>query len=186
MVSKNPLQYLHPNCTLTLREGIAELRAAEGVENDAVENVAKDLVADLNVHDAIHVLFACPTNLNGEISAHVWTIFGTTLSMKDMHRVNMHDDHRQVLAEIGHRKLILRWFRSLPNIAMTFYRTRRMKKRWPADGFLAYLDVPLSDLRSQFGIRLPNAIQSEKEETHNSGAAVRNVRSRRNYATTIG
>ena len=30
MVSKQQLQYLHPNCTLTLREGIAELRAAEG------------------------------------------------------------------------------------------------------------------------------------------------------------
>ena len=31
MVSKQQLQYLDPNCTLTLREGIAELRAAEGV-----------------------------------------------------------------------------------------------------------------------------------------------------------
>ena len=30
MVSKQQLQYLHPNCTLTLREGIAELRATEG------------------------------------------------------------------------------------------------------------------------------------------------------------
>ena len=186
MVNKQQLQYLHPNCTLTLREGIAELRAAEGVENDAVENVADDLVADLNIHDAIHVLFACPTNLNGEISAHVWTIFGTTLSMQDMHRVNMHEDHRQVLAEIGHRKLIVRWFRSLPKIAMTFYRTRRMTKRWPAYEFTEYLDIPLSDLRLQFGIRLPNLIQSDRDDVHSTGAAVRNVRSRRHYAITRG
>jgi hypothetical protein len=58
---------------------------------------------------------------------------------------------------------------------MTFYRTRRMKKRWPAAGFMTYLDVPLSDLRSQFGIRLPQVIRSENEENNNSGAAVRNV-----------
>lgn len=88
------LEYLKPTSNQTLREGIAELRRAEGAENDAAECMAPELLTDIDTHDAIHVLFGCPTNLAGEIVAHVWTAFGTTVSMQDMHRVNQHRDHK--------------------------------------------------------------------------------------------
>lgn len=172
------LEYLNPKSTQTLLEGIRELRAAEEAEANAAENVAPELFDDIEVHDAIHVLFGCPTNLFGEIIAHVWTAFGTTMKVRDMHRVNRHDDHRKVLAGIGHRRLLRTWLCSLPRIAATLIRAMRMQCRWPAEDYRAYLDQRLCDLRENFAIRLPTASPTGK---FRAGAALRYVRSHHPY-----
>lgn len=171
------LRYLDPTTTMTLGDGIRELRAAEGADGDAVENVAPDLVPDIDLHDAIHVLFACPTNLAGEISAHIWAVFGTTMRMREMHRVNMHQDHRQVLADIGHARLLKTWFKNIPHLIATFYRSLRMTRKWPASNFSDYLDVPLDELRNEFNIRLPNRRHSSNSRG-SAGAALRHIRAR--------
>ena len=168
------LEYLNPQSTQTLLEGIRELRTAESAEANAADNVAPELVDDIDAHDAIHVLFGCPTNLFGEIIAHVWTAFGTTMTMRDMHRVNRHNDHRQVLAKIGHGRLLKTWLFSLPRIVVTLLRVLRMKRRWPAEDYGTYLDQRLCDLRDNFGIRLPNPLLTDQP---GAGAALRNVRS---------
>lgn len=173
------LEYLHPQTTSTLREGVEELRQAEGADGDASQDISPDLLRDIDVHDAIHVLFGCPTSLEGEIAAHVWTMFGTTVGMKDMRRVNTHRDHRAVLAEIGHRRLAKRWARSLPVVVSVAYRAFRMTRRWPADELASYLEERLCDVRREFGIRL-----ADKPSTvgPRGGAALRNLRSRRYHA----
>ena len=173
MAAKKRLRYLSPDCPMTLREGIAELRGAEGAEGDAAARVAPDLVHDLDVHDAIHVLFACPTSVAGEVIAHVWTAFGTTAKLADLHRVNAHQDHRKVLAQIGHWKLIKTWFRSLPKIEATLWRACRMAKRWPVEQMSEFLDQPLAGIRREYGIRLT---QLPTGSTGSGGAALRFVR----------
>jgi len=147
------LQYLDPGSKQTLLCGIREARAAEG-DKDAASSVAPELLADIDMHDAIHVLFGCSTDLSGEILAHIWTVFGTTVAMRDMHRVTKHDNHRSALAQIGHRQLLRTWLRSLPRVAGTIVRARQMKRRWPADEFHAHLERPLDELRASFGIRV--------------------------------
>ena len=87
------LRYLSPDCPMTLRQGIAELRGAEGTQGDTATQVAPELTQDLDIHDAVHVLFACPTSVRGEVIAHVWTAFGTTAKLADLHRVNNHQEH---------------------------------------------------------------------------------------------
>lgn len=147
------LTYLDPESPLTLREGVREARLAEGDE-DAAQSVADEIVDDVDAHDAIHVLFGCPTDLRGEIVAHVWALLGTTMTLRDMHRVNEHEDHRKALAAIGHRRLLGVWLRSAPAIVSTGFRALRMTRPWPAAEFQSYLDQPLSSLRQSFGIRL--------------------------------
>ncbi|PZD75357.1 hypothetical protein C1752_00128 [Acaryochloris thomasi RCC1774] len=169
------LDYLNPNSTQTLREGVRELRAHEGATSDAAENVVPDLSDDIDMHDAIHVLFGCPTNLLGEIIAHVWTAFGTTVKMQDMHRVNMHDDHQQVLSKIGYGRLIKTWLSSLPRIIATLISAMAMKHRWPAEDYTFYLDQRLCDLRENFGIRLPELPLNDQAS---SGAALRTIQLR--------
>ena len=178
MARPKNLKYLEPDATMTLREGIQELRAAEGADGDAVENIAPELIPDLDIHDAIHVLFACPTNLAGEISAHIWTLFGTSMRLTDMHRVNMHQDHRQVLSDIGHARLLRIWFKNIPHLLATLFRSFRMARKWPAEGYSEYLDVPLSELRSLFGVRLPRRSETSQPQG-STGAAVRHVSKRR-------
>lgn len=172
MPTKKRLRYLSADCSLTLREGIAELRSAEGAEGDAANQVAPELVHDLDVHDAIHVLFACPTNVAGEVIAHVWTALGTTARLADLHRVNAHEDHQKVLAQIGHWKLLKTWLRSLPRILGTIRRARRMVRRWPIEQMEVYLDRPLNEIRREFRIELPNPPASNGS----GGAALRFVR----------
>ncbi len=168
------LHYRYPDSRQTLREGIVELRAAEAPDEDAAQNLAPELADDIDAHDAIHVLFGCSTDLSGEIIAHVWTAFGTTLSMHDMRRVNMHDDHRQVLDQIGHRRLLGTWARSIPGFAGTLVRALRMKRRWPAESFEQFLDRRLCDLREEFGVRLPNPTPAP---SNRGGASLRAIRS---------
>lgn len=165
--------YLNPQSTQTLHQGIYEFHQAEVPEHDASETVAPELLADIDMHDAIHVLFGCPTHLGGEIIAHVWTALGTTVPLQAMHRVNRHQDHRSVLAEIGHRHLIQIWVRSIPQILMTVLRALRMKRRWPAENYVAFLDQRLCDLRHEFKIRIP----PQFSHGGRSGAALRTVHS---------
>ncbi len=167
------LNYINPSSSQTLLQGIQELRAAEGADGDATENVSEDLLNTIEVHDVIHVLFACPTNLSGEISAHVWTIFGTTMTVREMHSVNRHMDHKAVLKQIGHRKLVKRWLKAIPTLVGIFNRSRKMFKQWPANEFKVYLDRPLNEIRSEFNIKLPTPTSSEG---NSGGAALRHIR----------
>ena len=147
-------RYLEPDCRSTLREGIEELRKAEGANGDASAQVSPELSRDLDVHDAIHVLFGCRTNLAGEVLAHVWTAFGTTAKLHDLRRVGAHEDHRAILSGIGHLRLLGAWLRNSPRIAATLWQSSRMKKRWPVEELDAFLDRPLDEIRREYGIRL--------------------------------
>ena len=178
MENNKTLEYLKPDTRMTLGEGIRELRAAEGAENDATQNMDPELLADLDMHDAIHVLFACSTDLAGEIRAHIWTALGTTVKMKDMHRVTKHQDHRQVLADIGHATLIGTWLKNSPRLLATMFRSLRMSRRWPAADYASYLGVPLVELRQAFGIILPPPA-AQHGSSSRGGAGLRHVGSGR-------
>lgn len=147
------LKYMEADSQQTLREGIIELRKAE-MENDEAEQVSLDLSDDIDEHDAIHVLFACRTDLKGEILAHVWSLFGTTMKMHQMRRVNAHDDHKRALRQIGHLKLLITWGRNLPMIVTTIIRAKRMHKKFPVGKYTRYLEYPMCDIRAEFGIQL--------------------------------
>ena len=176
MAARKRLRYLNPDCSLTLREGIRELRRAEGADNDAAANVAPELAHDLNVHDAIHVLFGCPTSLAGEVIAHVWTGFGTTARPSDLHRVTSHEDHRQVLSRIGHGRLLRMWLRSLPRIVATLFNAGRMSRRWPVEELEAFLDRPLDEIRREYGIRIGSRSKPPGDAPRQAGAALRSLR----------
>ncbi|MEM9345242.1 MAG: hypothetical protein AAGB26_01365 [Planctomycetota bacterium] len=176
MHDDSPLAYLDPACKMTLREGIQELRQAEGADDDATETLAPELAGDIEIHDAIHVLFACTTDLEGEVRAHVWTIFGTTAKLADLHRVMSHRDHREVIRQIGHVRLLLRWLFSVPRIVKLVWYASRMKNRWPVTELDSFLDRPLDEIRQQFRIQLPPPSSSTRSQR--GGAGLRTLNSR--------
>lgn len=167
------LRYMEPDTNQTLLEAIDELRVAEGADNDAAEHIAAELRDDIELHDVIHTVFACPTNLKGEILAHLWSVFGTTLTMKQMHRVTSHQDHKAVLSKIGHARLLKTWIGNISNMARVVHRARKMNRKWPAHDFDQYLNASLKDIRSEYGIKVIE-IRSSKSS---GGAALRSIRS---------
>jgi len=170
------LKYLKANSSQTLLEAIRELHVAEGTDNDAAEYISPELLNDIELHDVIHTVFACPTNLKGEILAHIWSVFGTSLSIKDMHRVSSHADHKQVLREIGHIKLLKTWFKNFPNIIRIVYRSKKMHKKWSAREFEQYLEMTLQEIRAEYGIQV---IESSSSRPTSGGAALRSIHSNR-------
>ncbi|MBX2865255.1 MAG: hypothetical protein KTR27_17025 [Leptolyngbyaceae cyanobacterium MAG.088] len=144
-------------------------------KNDAFENVAPELLDDIALHDVMHTVFACPTNLRGEILSHLWSIFGTfgtTLEIKEMHRVNMQSDHRSILKQIGHKRLVKTWFACLLYIILVIWRASKMHRRWPACNFQAYLNRSLLEIRDELNI---NIICLDGANTRH--AALRSIRS---------
>ncbi len=167
------LKYMSIDSAQTLREAVFELRFAEKAEKDAAQYVAAELLDDVDVHDAIHVLFGCSTNLRDEVIAHVWTVFGTTMKMKDMARVNLHKDHRQVLSNIGHGRVLKTWAWAVPQITSVILRAVKMKRRWPVEEYSSFLDQRLCDIRKSFNI---HPLPSSGGGNISSGAALRSVR----------
>lgn len=168
------LRYMESDSNQTLREAIHELRESEGADNDAAEYISPELQDDIELHDVIHTVFACPTNLKGEILAHLWSVFGTTLTMSQMHRVTSHKDHKAVLKEIGHARLLKTWATNIPNMARVVLRARKMHCKWPAHDFQQYLNASLKDIRSEYGIRVIEVGSSESS----GGAALRSIHAR--------
>ena len=168
------LEYLKANSNQTLLEAIKELRVAEGADNDAAEYISPELLDDIELHDVIHTVFACPTSLKGEILAHIWSVFGTSLSMKEMHRVSSHADHKKVLREIGHIKLLKTWFKNIPNILRIVFRSKKMHKKWLAHEFEHYLEMTLHEIRAEYGIQV---IEASSSKPTSGGAALRSVHS---------
>jgi hypothetical protein len=165
-------QYFDPMSNQTLYEAILELRALEGAD-DAVVNLAPELRDDIEIHDVIHVLFACSTDLPSEVIAHIWTVFGTTYDVRAMARVNMHQDHQDILAKIGHVRLLGMWLYRIPEIVKTLYHANRMVKRFPVQEYTRYLDKRLIEIREEFGIRL--TLPSITKNQRSSGAALRTL-----------
>jgi len=168
------LRYLRSDSSQTLLEAINELRVAEGAGNDAAEYISPELRSDIELHDVIHTVFACPTNLKGEILAHLWSVFGTTLTMREMHRVTSHYDHKTVLKKIGHFRLLKTWLSNFPNMVRVLSRSRQMNRKWPAHEFEQCLNVSLLDLRSEYGIKI---IETSTTNQTSHGAALRSIRS---------
>jgi len=164
-------KYLDPESTQTLRDAINELKRLEGV-NDAEMSLAPELAGDIAVHDAIHVIFGCRTGLHDELAAHVWTALGTTYQARDMARVNMHNDHREVLRRIGHSQLLRTWITQLSMVAKIAYRAHRMTERFPAHRFDQFLDQRLVDIRRKFNIRI--AVSNDPSDR--TGAGLRSIK----------
>lgn len=165
--------YFDPMSKQTLHEAILELRALEGAD-DAVVNLAPELRDDIEIHDVIHVLFACSTDLASEVIAHIWTVFGTTYNVRKMVRVNMHQDHQDVLARIGHAQLLKMWVYKIPEIVKTLYRANRMVRRFPVQEYSRYLDQQLIEIREEFGIRLTSPPITQVKQNP-GGAALRTL-----------
>ncbi len=79
-------------------------------------------------------------------------VFGTTAKLSEMHRSVANQEHRNVLSDIGHLKLIGIWARCLPHIFSIVIKCSRMKKRLALEEFAKLKERPLYDIRSEYGI----------------------------------
>ena len=148
----NAAAYQSASSSQTLREGLVEYEQLNPNLNDA--RVATPEGADFfHCHDAAHVVFGCDTSLLNEAMADAWTLFGTTITLKSFFGFMKIEEHQEILDKLGWFAVIRTFIRSVPLILRIIYRSMKMNKAWPWDDYPTYLDVPLRDIRDEFGIR---------------------------------
>ena len=148
-------QYLQQHSTLTLFQGMEELRRIEGNnDNDFAEKSTTDFLALIEEHDLIHVLFGCSTDVAGEIKAHIWTAFGTTTKLKVMRDAVGNQNHKDAIREIGQGNLIRAWTTIIPIAIRIIGCAVRMKKKFPVEQASNYLHIELDKIRHEFGIQV--------------------------------
>lgn len=111
-----------------------------------------DSAAAFDMHDAVHVLFDCGTSLEDEIAAHVWMRFATTANIRDMHRAVANQEHRKVLAGLGHGTVVRTWLRMLPRIVAIIVRAQRMPRRIPFDELEQLKSRTVAQIRVEHGL----------------------------------
>ena len=150
------LAYQEQDAPMTLREGLAEyFRQNPGLMDEA--ELPNDLAVGLHSHDVAHVVFGCDTSLVGEVILVRWSLFGVTGSIRPyligLRRPETRGLFRDAFAAFRPRML----WRMVKLATLAIVRSLRMRERWPFEGYEAYLDQPLGQIRERFGIRVIEA-----------------------------
>lgn len=155
-------RYQDPQSTQTLREGLAEYRAANPELFDPEVLARNEALGELGrffaAHDACHVLFGLSTSLSDEALADTWTFFGTDVRWRELWSYFRSDAQKEFfdtfLGQVGYARLAWATVRAVPRILRAIGRTRSMTRKWALHQWSAHLDVPLVKLRREHGIRL--------------------------------
>jgi hypothetical protein len=139
--------------TSTLGEAIQTLRTSQAA-GDLTDRFSVELEQAFDRHDAIHILFNCGNSIQDEIAVHIWMIFATTIDIHEMHHAVAKREHRDVLAGIGHFKLLGTWLISLPRIIGIIFKSLRMKKKLAVEELAKLKQQSIDDIRREHGIVL--------------------------------
>jgi hypothetical protein len=144
--------FLSPECDATLRAGIGDYYASR---SDLVSGRGMSPAATkfFRCHDAAHVVFGCSTSLTDEAVVKLWSFFGTTAGFSLVRAYRL-PESQEIYTRLEWEPIVSTAFRSLFLAPLVITRCLRMKKRWPWSEFEQYLDVPIRDLRHEYGIRI--------------------------------
>ena len=145
-------KYQAAESELTLAQGLSESRALNPDLDDA-RQATPEGIAFFRCHDVAHVVFACNTSLLNEAMADAWTLFGTSVSLRQFLNFMKIEEHQDIIAKIGWPTAIATFIKALPYIFLIALRSTTMTRRWPWEAFSAYLQVPLGEIRCEFHIR---------------------------------
>lgn len=146
------LEYKRPDTTITLADGLREYYASRDhlVTGRGISEAAQEF---FRCHDVAHVVFGCSTDLPDEGVVKMWSFFGTTAGLGLLAAYRL-PEAREIYETLGWGLVVSTAVLMLRLVPVTIWRCFRMVKRWPWSQFDRYLDVPLAEIRREFGIRL--------------------------------
>jgi hypothetical protein len=144
--------FLSPECDATLRAGLDEYYASRSdlVSGRGLSPAASEF---FRCHDTAHVIFGCSTSLVDEAVVKLWSFFGTTAGFSLL-RDYRSPESQEIYTRIEWDPILSTALRSLVFTPLVITRALRMNKRWPWSEFEQHLDVSISALRREYGIRI--------------------------------
>lgn len=146
------LNYRDQDSSKTLAQGIAEY-LAENERHLAPRMLTPEGEEFFRCHDAAHVVFGCDISLNEELVVKVCSIFGTTAGWRVSRGYRLAES-KQIYKRLFFLDILGTTFTAFFLVPRTIWRCTRMHDRWRWDDFDDFLDVPLKQIRSSFGIQV--------------------------------
>jgi len=140
------LRYKQQQSNLTLREGLSEHLAAEGIVYADDPTFA--------AHDACHVLFGLDTSLRDEILVDTWTMLATDMTPGRYAEVLAKPEVSGLLSSVPVGTMLTASVRALPDLVRVWWRSRQVTRQWAFADYSEHLDTPLVELRARHGIRV--------------------------------
>ncbi len=100
------------------------------------------------------MVFGLGASSEEELIVEVWTFFGCILPIKKVMEAPKVEFAKDLLKTFGPWRLVRRFVLTSPRMIRAFIAALRMKKRWPHFDYQQYMDVPLAEIRREFGIRI--------------------------------
>lgn len=147
------LRYLDQDCDQTLRVALDEY-FAQIPDLITEENADERVAALFRRHDIGHVVFGCDTTLDGEPLADTFCMFGTDVSLKEYSEYAKIPETKQLFVEAGAWPLFVASVRCVPRVIRALWICWRMPRKFPFWDNDKWLDIPLRDIRAEFGIRV--------------------------------
>jgi hypothetical protein len=107
-------------------------------------------------HDATHVIFGTPPfDIKGETFNDIWTIFGSTVTLKEYAEFFKFTTSEKVFDSYGGKvKVLLAVILLIPKCIRVFICTRKMTQKWPWNVTEELLQKKVGDIRKEFNIQL--------------------------------
>jgi len=153
LATEKRFQYQQQDCTLTLTQCLEEFYAGNSEKFKKPQPV-DDWTTLLLFHDATHVVFGLDTDIVDEALGDTWTMLGTNLSSKEYLRYLKEDGAKELIREVGWKKMIKGTLSAIPRAFKVFISSRKMNKKWPIHDFQKYLDKPINEIRIEFNMKL--------------------------------
>lgn len=139
--------------TQTLAEGLREYFAANPMLKRDADLLSPSTRQFFRSHDAVHVVYGCSTTMSDEAVVKIASLFGTTGGTKVL-RGYAHREAREIYRNLPIGSTLFALLVSPYLIFRTVWRCTRQLKRWPWEQHEEFLNLPLCELRSQFGIKV--------------------------------
>ena len=146
-------QFQDQDCSLTLREALVEFYSV----NSHIFSAPKPntLWTELLVHhDVSHVFFGVNTSVLDEAAGDYWTLFGTNLSFKEYLAYANSPEGKKLVKDIGFINIVKSLIMGVPLLFKTYWRAKKMTRKWCVRGYHQYMDTPLADIRGEFNLEI--------------------------------
>ena len=146
------LEYTRPSTSITLADGLREYYASSDhlATGRGMSDAAREF---FRCHDAAHVVFGCSSELLDEGVVKMWSFFGTTAGFSLLSGYRL-PESKEIYETLGWGSMISTAVCMLGLVPVTIWHCYQMVERWPWSEFDQYLDVPLAEIRREYGIQV--------------------------------
>ena len=144
------LDYQFQDSQQTLEEGVAEYYSANQ-QHFSTRKMTAPAQEFFRCHDVAHVVFGCDISLPDEAVVKISSAFGTTIGFGVMKGYQLAES-KEVYDGLGLLDILLTTVKSMLLVPKTIWRCSRMRKRWVWSEHSEFLQRPLGELRTEFGI----------------------------------